>query len=156
MKLRGILKWPLIIAAMIVVLRVVVERAGAPVTVSNMLSVVALHLLIGPLYFAIRIGRSRVERPYWMLIKLVAIYVVLTRSMIILTYWLARIFEWQEPRFGGLFGPGVTPFTGFIAIPFLTAGMWIAASLVVGGAIGTIVVAVLRSLNSLTVSPRDR
>jgi amino acid transporter len=145
MKLQGILKWPLIIAAVVVVLRVVMERAGAPVTVSNLLSVVALHTLLVPLYFAIRIGRSGVQRPYWMLIKLVAIYVVLTRAMIILTYWLARIYEWKEPRFAGLTGPGVTPFTGFIAIPFLTAALWISASLVVGGMIGTIVVAVLRS-----------
>jgi hypothetical protein len=65
MKLRGILKWPLIIAAVIVVLRVVVEPAGTPVTVSNMLSVVALHTLLVPLYFAIRIGMSGVQRPCW-------------------------------------------------------------------------------------------
>jgi hypothetical protein len=145
MQLKGILKWPLIIAAVIVVLRVVVERAGAPVSVSNMLSVVALHTLLVPLYVAIRIGLSRVPRPYWMLIKLVAIYVVLTRAMIVLTYWLARIYRWQAPRFTGLFGPDVTPFRGFIAVPFLTAGLWIAVSLVVGGTIGTIVVVVLRS-----------
>jgi hypothetical protein len=145
MQLKGILKWPLIIAAVIVVLRVVVERAGAPVSVSNMLSVVALHTLLVPLYVAIRIGLSGVPRPYWMLIKLVAIYVVLTRAMIVLTYWLARIYRWQAPRFAGLFGPDVTPFRGFIAVPFLTAGLWIGASLVVGGTIGTIVVVVLRS-----------
>jgi hypothetical protein len=45
---KGILKWPLIIAAVVVVLRVVVEQAGAPGVVANVLSVVALHYLYWP------------------------------------------------------------------------------------------------------------
>ena len=42
MALKGILKWPLIVTAIVVVLRVIVERGGAPAAVSNMLSVAAL------------------------------------------------------------------------------------------------------------------
>ena len=141
--MKGILKWPLILAAVVVVVRVVVERAGAPVSVSSLLSVAALHTLLVPLYFAIRIGTNGVQRPYWTLIKLVGIYVVLTRAMIIPTYWLARIYGWTEPRFGGL--AGSDPFTGFIGIPFATAAMWIGASLVFGGLIGSIVIFALRS-----------
>jgi hypothetical protein len=143
--LRGILKWPLIVAAVVVVLRVVVERAGAPGVVSNMLSVAALHTLLGPLYFAVRIGSTSQPRPYLMLIKLIAIYAILTRAMILPTYWLARIFEWPEPRFYGLFGPDVTPYAGFIELPFLTAGFWIVASVVIGGALGAITLAIVRS-----------
>ena len=142
--LKGILKWPLIVAAAVVVLRVVVERAGAPAVVSNMLSVAALHTLLGPLYFAVQTGLSSVQSPYRLLIKLTGIYAVLTRAMIIPTYWLARIFEWPESRFAGLAGPDVTPFVGFIALPFLTAAFWIVISLVVGGAIGTVVLAIVR------------
>ena len=68
--MKGILKWPLIVAAVVTVLRVVVEREGASDRVCNILSVVALHLMIGPLYFAIRIGWSEILRPYFTLIKL--------------------------------------------------------------------------------------
>src|SRR5262249_17047891 len=119
--LQGILKWPLIVAAVVVISRVLVERAGAPGVVSNMLSVAALHTLIVPLYLAGRIGRSNDPRPYFTLIKLIAIYAICTRAMVLPTYWAARIFNWPEPRFAGLAGPDVTPFVGFIAVPFLTA-----------------------------------
>src|SRR5262249_1724358 len=122
-----------------------VERAGAPGVVSNMLSVAALHTLIVPLYLAVRIGRSNDPRPYFTLIKLIAIYAICTRAMVLPTYRAARIFNWPEPRFAGLAGPDVTPFVGFIAVPFLTAAFWIGASLVIGGAIGATVLAVARS-----------
>jgi hypothetical protein len=146
--LKGILKWPLVVAAVVVVLRVVVERAGAPAVVSNMLSVAALHTLLGPLYFAVQIDLSSMQNPYRSLIKLIGIYAVLTRAMIIPTYWLARIFKWPEARFAGLAGPDVTPFVGFIALPFLTAAFWIVASLIVGGAIGAGVLAGVRKLRA--------
>src|SRR2546430_1320530 len=61
MALKGILKWPLIVAAIVVVLRVIVERAGAPAAVSNLLSVAALTTVLGPLYFALQI-RSEERR----------------------------------------------------------------------------------------------
>jgi hypothetical protein len=145
-ELKGILKWPLIVAAVVVVLRVIVERAGAPSAVSNMLSIVALHTLLGPIYFGIRIGRANEPRPYLTLIKLIAIYALATRAMVLPTYWLARVFEWPESRFYGLWGPDVTPFVGFIAVPFATAAFWIGASIVIGGAIGAATFAIVRSM----------
>ncbi len=141
--MKHILKWPLIIAAAVVVLRIVVERAGAPHSVSNMLSIVALHTLLGPLYFAVWLGRTSQPRPYRTLFALIALYAVLTRAMVLPAYWLARIFQWPESRFAGL--ADASPFVGFVAIPFMTAGMWICASLVIGGAIGTATLAVVRS-----------
>jgi hypothetical protein len=143
--LQGILKWPLIVAAVVVVSRVVAERAGAPGVVSNMLSVAALHTVIVPLYFAVRIGKTSEPRPYLTLIKLIAIYAICTRAMVLPTYWAARIFNWPEPRFAGLAGPDVTPFVGFIGVPFVTAAFWIVASIVIGGAIGAIALTIVRS-----------
>jgi hypothetical protein len=142
--LKGILKWPLIVAAVVVVLRVVVERIGLPDSIANVLSVVALHTLIGPLYFAIRIAMNAVPRPYATLFKLIALYVLWTRAMILPVYWLARIFEWTQARFDGLWGPGVSAFRGYIGVPFVTAAIWIVASLVIGGLLGSIVVAIGR------------
>jgi len=140
---RGILKWPLIVAAAVVVLRVVVEQSGAPNSVSNIISVVALHLVIVPLYFAIRIAKSGLMHPYVTQVKLVALYVVLTRAMVLPTYWLARIYGWSQPRFAGLSGPDVSPLTGYIIVPFATAAVWIIASTVVGTVLGSIVIAVI-------------
>ena len=65
--------------------------------------------------------------------------------MLIPVYWLARIFQWPESRFEGLWGPRSDAFVGFIAVPFLTAFFWIVASVVVGGAIGAGLIAVMRS-----------
>jgi len=69
-------------------LRVIVERAGAPAAVSNMLSVAALTTVLGPLYFALQIGLARKPRPHWMLIQLIFIYAVCAAP-------------WFCPRIGG-------------------------------------------------------
>ena len=143
--MKGILKWPLIVAAVVVVLRIVSERAGGPPALSSALSVVALHTLLAPIYFAIRLAGSSAERPYSALLKLILAYAIWTRAMLIPVYWLARIFEWPESRFYGLFGPDVNAFVGFIGVPFVTALFWIVMSVVVGGGIGAGLLAVLRS-----------
>jgi hypothetical protein len=146
--LKGILKWPLIVAAVVIVLRIVVERAGAPRSVSNLFSVVALHTVLAPIYFAIMLGKSRAPRQYATLFKLILAYVLATRAMLLVVYWLARIFQWPEARFAGL--AESTPFIGFIAIPFLTAAFWIVASLVVGGAIGSAILAMTNRRSATT------
>jgi hypothetical protein len=143
--LKGILTLPLVAAVFVVVGRVVTERLGAPPLVNGAMSAVALHAVLVPLYIAALIARSGERRPYGTLFKLVTIYVVAVRAMLIPVYWLARIYEWPEPRFFGLWGPDVSPFVGFIGVPFLTAAFWIVASIVVGGAIGSIVIAIMRS-----------
>jgi hypothetical protein len=138
-QLKGILKLPLIVAVVVIVLRIVVERAGAPAIVANLFSVVALHTVLVPIYFAIILGKSGAPRPYPALFKSILAYVLATRAMLLVVYWMARIFGWQESRFAGL--SESTPLIGFIAIPFLTAAFWIVASLVVGGAIGSAILA---------------
>ena len=146
--MKGILKWPLIIAAIVVVLRVVLERAGSPETVNNILSVVVLYVLICPLYFALRIAQTGVSRPYSTLLKTTALYTMLARAMVIPTYWLAYYYQWQQPRFSmadnGVVGPGVTPLFGYVLIPIGAAIVWIIVSLIVGGGLGSIVIATKR------------
>src|SRR3989442_15025113 len=89
--MKGILKWPLIIAAFLVVVRVVLERAGAPETINNIFSVVVFYVLIAPLYFAFRIAGSGIAAPYKNLLKTTALFTALARSMVIPTYWLAGL-----------------------------------------------------------------
>jgi len=142
--LKGILKWPLIVAAAVTIIRVILERAGAPYPIPSLFSVAVLHTLLGPIYFAIRIGRGSVARPYVQQFKLVAIYVALTRAMILPTYWLARIYHWPESRFGGLWGPDVNAFVGFVAVPLVTALIWVVISIIVGNVLGAVIIALLR------------
>jgi hypothetical protein len=148
--LRGMLKWPLIIAGLAVVLRVVLEQLQVQVAASNLVSVVALHLVICPVYFAFRIGRSGVEHPYRLLLKSVTLYAVLARALIIPTYWLAYIYQWQVPRFlvtrGGVVGPDVSPFRAYVGVPLVLSLMWVIGSLVVGGILGSIVLAATRRM----------
>ena len=143
MALQGILKWPLIVVGSVVVFRVVVERAGAPRAVSNLVSVAALTTVLGPLYFALQIGLARKPRPYLMLIQLVFTYAVCARAMVLPTYWAARMLHWTEPRFAGV--DAANPLVGFIALPLLTAAVWIVASMVTGSLIGFITLALMRS-----------
>ena len=142
--MKGMLKGPLIIAAILVVGRVVLERTGAPGWLSNLFSVVILYVFIAPLYFAFRIANSGVDRPYRTLFKKTALFTALARSMIIPTYWLAYHYQWPEFRFsvagGGNVGPGVTPFVGYVGIPLFAAAAWILISLIVGGGLGSLVI----------------
>ena len=137
------LKWPLIVAAAAVILRVISERAGAPGIVSSLISVAALTTVLAPLYFAIQIHRVDKPRPYLTLMKLVFIYVVCARAMVLPTYWAARIFNWEASRFAGVDSPN--PLIGFVALPLLTAAFWIGASMVIGGAVGAATLAFVRS-----------
>lgn len=146
--MKGMLKWPLIIAVIVVVLRVVLEQAGAPGFLTNVVSLVVLYLVICPLYFAFTIADSGVARPYVSLLKVTALYTALARAMVIPTYWLAYTYQWSAPRFtvaqGGVVGPNVTPIYGYVLIPLGAALVWIVASLVTGGGLGSIVIALKR------------
>ena len=139
--MKGILKWPLIIAAIVIVLRIAVERTIGPGWLASALSVVALHTLLVPIYLGIRLAGS--EQPYKTLFKLVILYAVVTRAMILPVYWMARIFRWPENRFAGL--ADSPPLIGWLAVPLATAAFWIVASTVAGGAIGSLVLAIANS-----------
>ncbi len=143
----SLLKWPLVVAAIAVVLRIVLELSGAPGPLVNAVSVVVLYLLICPIYFAVRIAGSGDAHPYRTHFKTTALYTALCRGMIIPTYWLAYHFQWTAPRFqldnGGVVGEGSTVFYAFW-FPFGAAVIWIVASLVIGGGIGSAIIAVKR------------
>ena len=148
--MKGILKWPLLIALIVIVARVVLEQSGVPESVTNYVSAVALHLVIFPVYFAIRISGSDVAHPYRTLLKTVAIYSVIVRAMVMVTYWLAYIYQWPQSRFSvesaGVVGEGVTPLQGFVIRPAILSISWIIGSVIVGGLLGSVVIALRRRL----------
>jgi hypothetical protein len=153
--LKGMLKWPLVIAGIAVVLRVVLEQLQAPALAANLVSVVALYLAIFPVYFALRISRSGIVHPYRQLFKSIALYAALARALVIPTYWLAYIYQWQTPRFlvsqGGVVGPGVGPFRAFVGVPLVAGIAWVIGALIIGGTLGSIVIAIKRPKASAKV-----
>jgi hypothetical protein len=142
------MKWPLIVAAIAVVLRVVLEQLQAPAFISNLISVVLLYLIICPIYFAVRIARSGISHPYRQQFKSTTVYAALARSMVIPTYWLAYIYQWQVPRFlvtqGGVVGPDVSPLRAFLLVPLAAGIAWVIGAFIIGGTLGAIVIAVMR------------
>ncbi len=145
--MKGMLKWPLILAAVFIIARIVLEQAGAPDSINNLVSVVVLYVFVFPLYFAVRIARSNVARPYATLLKMTALYAALARAMVAPTYWLAYMYGWTQPRFsqaqGGVVGPDITPLLA-VLIPFGAMIVWVLASLIIGGGLGSIVIAIKR------------
>ena len=157
--MKGILKGPLIIAAIVVVARVVVERMSGPPALSAALSAVALYMLIIPMYLAVRIAGAGVAHPYRTLLKNVGIYAAITRFMVIVTYWLAYIFQWPEGRFsveqGGVVGEGVGPLRGFVLVPFGVGILWVIGAVLIGGGLASIVLAILRMVMPRQQSSRS-
>jgi hypothetical protein len=104
-----------------------------------------------------RISRSGIEHPYRQLFKSVVLYATLARALVIPTYWLAYIYQWHIPRFlvsqGGVVGPNVGPFRAFVGVPLVAGVAWVIGSLIIGGTLGSIVIAIMRTMRHGEQSP---
>ena len=97
-------------------------------------------VFFGPALFAINVGRSSETRPYVMLAKMSAGFVVVAASMVGATYSLSSLFGLSAYRFtvegGGVIGEGIAPLQRFILLPLgslgLTALIGLAAAVVTG------------------------
>ncbi|MDA2934545.1 hypothetical protein MYX82_09410 [Acidobacteria bacterium AH-259-D05] len=134
------MKWPLIIAVVVIIARIVLEEMGAPGVVNNIFGVVWLYFLI-PVYFAIKLAASDELPPFKTLFKLTVLYAVCTRLMVFVTYSMAYIFQWSAPRFsvqgGGVVGEGVTPLQGLLITPSRNLMIWVIMGSVAGLIIGS-------------------
>lgn len=144
---NGMYKWPLLIAAAIVVVRVISEQLGAPESVNFVLGVVWLYFIV-PFTFASAIVKSGVARPYLELFKNLFWFSVFTRLMVIPTYWLAYAFQWPAMRFkleaGGVVGDGVTPLFGYLIYPGLNGLSWVLFAILVGMLLGSVTLFIQR------------
>ncbi len=155
--MHGMMKWPLIIAAVIVVVRIVFEQLGAPESVNNIFGVAWLYILV-PVYFAMQIAASGVAQPFKSLLKSTATYAAYTRLMVMPTYWLAYMMNWTMPRFttaqGGVVAvDGATPLTplmAYLVIPVRNALIWIVMATIVGAIVGSITLVIRRSAAAKT------
>lgn len=142
-----IMKAGVIVAAVIVVLRIVLEQAGAPEEVNNVFGLILLYLLL-PICLALRIRSAGEASPFKGLFKDVLLFGVYTRLMVMATYMIAYFLKWNAPRFtpklGGNVDPSIGFLNGFLLIPVRNAVIWVVMILVVGMIIGGITLAIAR------------
>ena len=155
--MQNFMKWPLVIAAIIVILRVLAEQVGAPESVNKVFGVTWLFFVV-PIYFARKIAATNDPQPYKTLFLKTAIYVALVRLMLIPVYWLAYTFNWSAARFaseqGGVVGDDISPFNGYVFIPFAALLAWVVTATLFCGGIGALLLACQRRGQSNTSATR--
>jgi hypothetical protein len=138
----GLMKAGVLVAACIIVVRIILEQFGAPESVNNIFGVAWLYLVF-PVLFALRIAASGEAGPFKALFKALLLFGVYTRLMVMASYMLAFLFQWQAPRFslkmGGNVGPDVSALQGLLVIPARNALIWIVMATVLGMIIGGII-----------------
>ena len=144
---RKAMKTGVLIAAIVIVLRIVLEQAGAPEGINNIFGVSWLYLIL-PVFFALGIRERECARPYGVLLKDVFLYAVYTRIMVMITYMLAYFLRWSPPRFevsrGGNVGDHIGAGRGLVLIPVRNALFWIVMAVFVGMIIGSVVLLLKR------------
>lgn len=150
---QALLKSGTVVAAVIIVVRIILEQFGAPEMINNIFGVAWLYLMMAVL-FALRLARAGAPSPYKALLKYVVLFGVYTRILVMLTYMAAYRFNWQAPRFsgkmGGNVGPDISPLQGYLIIPLRNALIWIVMATIVGMIIGGITLRLCRKPSDKT------
>lgn len=145
--MQGMLKWPLLIAALLVVLRVIAEQSGAPEAINKIFGVTWLLFLV-PIYFARKIVAANEAQPYKTLYLKLVVFVAFVRLMLLPVYWLAYALQWSALRFateqGGVVGDEVSALNGYVLIPLGAFIAWVITAPLLGTGLGAIVIAWLR------------
>ena len=145
--LKSLIKVPLIIAGVVIIVRIILEHAGAPGAVNMIFGVTWLHLLV-PFYLAARIAKSAAAKPFLTLLASLSVFTLLVRVIVAVTYAMAYAMSWTAPRFqlagGGVVGDGVTPLEGYLLIPFQNLVITGAAVILIGMILGSVTLAIMR------------
>jgi hypothetical protein len=131
-----IVKWGTIVAAIIIIVRIALEQAGAPETVNSIFGVAWLYFIL-PVLFALSIRMKAYAGPYWILLKDVLLFAVYTRVMVMITYMLAYVFKWKAPRFSSIMGGNIDAFRGLIFVLLRNVAMWVIMAVIVGMIVGS-------------------
>ena len=144
---RKVMQIGVIVAAIIIVARIVLELAGAPLSVNNVFGVAWLYFIM-PVLFALAIRAKASAGPYIGLLKDVVLFGVYTRLMVMVTYIAAYFLKWNAPRFttagGGNVGENVSLLSGVLIIPVRNALIWVVFVTIVGMIIGSITLLIRR------------
>ena len=137
------MKGPLILALVVVIVRIVLELAGASDKICNVFGLAWLYFLV-PIYFGLQISGSGTASPYMALLKTNLLFAFYTRLMVLVSYQLAYLLDWTAPRFqlnqGGVVG--ASTLQGLLVIPVRNLVIWVVAATLVGMIIGSIVLAI--------------
>ncbi len=143
----SLMKTGVILAAGILVVRIVLEQIGVPEFINNIFGVAWLYFIF-PVLFALRISKAGMTGPFKALFKDILLFGVYTRLMVMVTYMAAYLLKWQAPRFslsmGGNVGPDVSSIQGLLVIPARNALIWVLFVAVAGMIIGGITLQVLK------------
>jgi hypothetical protein len=135
-----VMRWGIILAAAIIVMRIALEQIGASDKVNNIFGVAWLYFLF-PVLFALGIRARNAVSPFKSLLKDVSLFALCTRAMVMITYILAYVFRWPARRFaypGGNVGENVGVWTGLILIPLRNVLIWVVMATIIGMIIGSI------------------
>ena len=145
--IKSLIKIPLAIAVVVILLRLILEQAGAPHTLNMVFGVTWLHLIV-PFYLASRIAKAGATKPFLVLLVSLSVFTLAVRIVVAATYSLAYALSWEAPRFqlagGGVVGEGVTPLEGYLLIPFQNLVITGVAVIAIGMILGSITLAILR------------
>ncbi len=137
----SLMKIGIIVAAGIIVVRIVLEQVGAPESINNIFGVAWLYFIF-PVLFALRISKAGMPGPFKALFMDILLFGVYTRLMVMVTYMAAYLLKWPAPRFsssmGGNVGADVSAIQGLLVIPARNALIWVLFVVVVGMIIGSI------------------
>jgi hypothetical protein len=135
-----VMRWGVIVAAAIIVFRIILEQSGSPERINNVFGVAWMYFIL-PILFAIAIRAQNDARPYLRLLKDIVFFAVYTRAMVMVTYMLAYIFSWKAPRFaypGGTVGEHVSVWSGILLVPLRNVFIWVVMTTIIGMIIGSI------------------
>ncbi|MCA9735901.1 hypothetical protein KC799_27430 [candidate division KSB1 bacterium] len=142
-KTNSMMKIPLIVAAAVIIIRIILEHVGSPEAVNAVFGVAWLYFII-PVLFALQISKSGDSSPYKSLFISLLLFAVYTRLMVFVTYMLAWWQQWQAPRFslaqGGVVGEDVSAMQGLFIIPLRNAVFWIIFATLIGMLVGWITI----------------
>jgi hypothetical protein len=145
-KQRGsaaLMKIGIIVAAVVITVRIVLEQSGAPEYINNIFGVAWLYVFL-PILFAWSIVHRGEARWFRVLLKDLFFFALYTRLMVMFTYMLAYLFGWEAPRFstamGGNVGDNMNVVRGLLVIPVRNALIWIMFAVVIGLILGAITV----------------
>ena len=131
----------LILAAVIIIVRIMLELAGAPEWINNIFGVAWLYLIF-PVFFALSVAKSGVAGRFKALLKDVFLFALYTRLMVMVSYMAAYQFQWPAPRFssamGGNVGAAVDALSGLLLIPGRNVLIWVVLATLVGIIVGGI------------------
>ena len=101
-----VMRWGVLIAAAIIVVRIALEQGGAPESINIIFGVAWLDFIL-PVLFALKIRAKNDIAPYKSLLKDVVLFGIYTRLMVMVTYMLAYFLKWKVPRFSTRLGGNV-------------------------------------------------